>query len=84
VDAIKQCSSRLYDFHLKDVTAATATAGPTELGKGIIDLVGVFKALLKMKYAYHVALEYEAKEQDPVPGMLESYGYVRGLLAALD
>jgi hypothetical protein len=28
-------------------------------------------------------LEYEVKEADPMPGMLESYGYLRGALAAL-
>jgi inosose dehydratase len=84
VAVIKQCASRLYDFHMKDVTSATATGGPTELGKGITDLVGVLRTLLKMKFAYHIALEYEAKEQDPMPGVLESYGYLRGVLAALD
>lgn len=83
VAAIRQCASRLYDFHMKDVTGATAKAGPTELGKGVIDLVGVLKALLKVKFAYHLALEYEVKEADPMPGMLESYGYLRGALAAL-
>ena len=83
VAAIEECASRLYDFHLKDVTGATAKAGPTELGKGVIDLVGVLKALLKVKFSYHLALEYEAREADPMPGMLESYGYLRGALAAI-
>jgi sugar phosphate isomerase/epimerase len=83
VKVLKQCAARLYDFHMKDVTAATPEGQPTELGKGIIDIVGVLKALVQMKYAYHVALEYEAKENDPVSGVLECYAYMRGVLATV-
>jgi inosose dehydratase len=83
VDAINTCAKRLYDFHMKDVTAAKASGGATEVGKGVIDIVGVLKALTKLKYSYHVALEYEAKGDDPMPGMIESYAYMRGVLASL-
>ena len=83
VVAIEKCAKRLYEFHMKDVTAATAKGTSTEVGKGVIDIVGVLKALLKIKFQYHVALEYEANGDAPMPGVLESFAYMRGVLAAV-
>jgi sugar phosphate isomerase/epimerase len=82
-DAIHQCANRLYEFHMKDVTAATPQGKPTEVGKGVIDIVGVLKALVNIKWPYHVALEYEVKADDPLPGVMESFAYMRGILATI-
>jgi sugar phosphate isomerase/epimerase len=84
VDVIHQCARRLYDFHMKDVTQAAANGEATEVGKGVIDIVGVLKALLSLKFPYHVALEYEANADAPMPGILESLAYIRGALAAIE
>ncbi len=83
VAAIKTCARRLYEFHMKDVTAAQAAGKPTQVGRGVIDIPGVLKALLKLKWPYHVALEYEALADNPMPGMIESYAYIRGVLAGM-
>ncbi len=83
VKIIQQCSDRIYDMHLKDVTAASPNGENIELGKGVIDIVGVLRTLLKMGYPYHLALEYEINPEDPLPGMKECFGYVRGALAAI-
>ncbi|MCC6126638.1 MAG: sugar phosphate isomerase/epimerase [Pirellulales bacterium] len=83
IECIHKCASRLYDFHIKDVTAATAKGTTTAMGRGTIDLVAVAKALLEIKFPYHVALEYEANADDPLPGMIESFAYLRGILAAI-
>ena len=83
VDAIRKYSSRLYDLHFKDVTAAAPSGEGIELGKGVIDIVAVLKALLDVRYSYHVALEYEINETDPLLGMAECFAYSRGVLAAL-
>ena len=45
--------------------------------------LGIGEALVDVKFSYHLALEYEAKGDDPMPGMIESYAYMRGVLAAL-
>lgn len=82
--ALQTCGSRLYDLHIKDVTQATPKGECTEMGKGVIDLVAVLRALLKLKFAYHVALEYEINGDAPLPGIIESFAYLRGVLAALD
>ncbi len=83
VSAIEKCAHRLYDFHMKDVTAAKAEGKSIEVGKGVIDVVGVLKALVKVNFSYHLALEYEANGDAPVPGISESYAFIRGVLAAI-
>jgi inosose dehydratase len=83
IEAIEKCASRLYEFHMKDVTAAEPSGKATEVGKGVIDIVGVLKALVKLKWPYHVALEYEVKSDNPLPGVIESFAYMRGILATL-
>jgi inosose dehydratase len=83
VEAIRQCGTRLYDFHMKDETEATAKGKPVPVGLGVIDIVGVLKGLKAMQYAYNVGLEYEEKENDPMPGVIESFGFMRGVLAAI-
>jgi len=86
VDPIKatlDCASRLYDFHIKDVTMATPKGEPIELGKGVIDLTALMKVLLKIKFSGHLALEHEIHPDDPMPGMIESFAYLRGILASI-
>jgi len=68
---------------MKDVTAATPQGKATEVGKGVIDIVGVLKALVNLKWPYHVALEYEVKSDNPLPGVTESFAYMRGVLATI-
>jgi len=84
VEVIKKCADRLYDFHMKDVTEAVPKGKAIEVGRGIIDIPGVLKALLKLKWPYHVALEHEVNATAPMPGVIESFAYMRGVLAALD
>lgn len=83
VEVIKQCARRLLDFHMKDVTAPTKAGTSVAVGQGVIDIAGVLKALVKLKFPYHVALEYEANSNAPMPGVLESFAFMRGVLAAL-
>jgi sugar phosphate isomerase/epimerase len=83
VDVIHQCIHRLYDFHMKDVTEAATGGKAIEVGLGVIDIVGVLKALVDLHYAFHIGLEYEKKENDPMPGVFASFGYMRGVLDAI-
>jgi len=39
--------------------------------------------LVRLKFAHHINLEYEANADAPMPGVLESYAYIRGVLAAI-
>lgn len=79
-EAIIKCRARLYDLHLKDLAGADVKAADVEAGRGVIDLAAVFRALLKINYQYLIGFEYEKDADDPLPGLAESVGYVRGLM----
>ena len=81
VEALKTVSSRLYDVHMKDVTATGKQPPMTPVGRGIIDHPAILRTLVELNFSYQVALEWEGEEHDPLPGMAESYGYMRGVLA---
>lgn len=83
IPVIEQCAGRLYDFHIKDVSEPSGKGETVAVGRGIIDIVAVLKTLIGIPYRHHLALEYEAKAQNPVPGMMESFGYMKGVLAAI-
>jgi inosose dehydratase len=74
---------RVFDIHIKDVTAANEEGTTCEVGRGVIDIPSFLKAAIKKKYSGTLAFEYEKDEDDPFPGLCESVGYVRGVLATL-
>lgn len=71
---------RILDMHIKDVTASSEKGDTCEMGRGIIDLPGVFKVLIKNRYSGKASFEYEKDENDPLPGLAESVGYTRGII----
>jgi inosose dehydratase len=81
--SIEEHTDRLYDVHMKDVTQATAKGSAVEVGRGVIDIPRVLRTLIKIDYAGILAFEYEKDENDPLPGLAESVGYVRGVLRTL-
>lgn len=81
VESLKHCASRIHDFHFKDVTAASAKGSTCICGRGVIDLPEVVRTLFEIGYKGIAAFEYEAEEKDPLPGLCESVGYIRGVSA---
>ena len=75
---------RLHDVHIKDVTAAKASGSTVQIGRGIIDIHGFLGALYKQKYSGYVSFEYEKDGKDPLAGLAESVGYVRGVMMAIE
>ncbi|MHC5538394.1 sugar phosphate isomerase/epimerase family protein, partial [Singulisphaera rosea] len=82
-EAIQKCSSRLYDLHLKDISSVTGASKPVEIGRGVLDVRGMLMTLKQLGYAHHVGLEYEKDSSDPLPGLAESVGYIRGVLSTV-
>lgn len=85
-DPIADCerfADRLLDVHMKDVSAAAPEGTTVEVGRGVIDVPGLLRTLVKIKYRGVVAFEHEKDESDPLAGLAESVGYVRGVLATL-
>jgi len=81
-EAAAGCGRRLLDVHLKDVTAPTKDGTAIEAGRGVVDLARFLRTLTAMAYGGTAAFEYEKDGHDPLPGLAESVGYVRGILAA--
>jgi sugar phosphate isomerase/epimerase len=75
---IQRFADRLLDVHLKDVSASTAEGTTVEMGRGVIDIPAVIRALLKFGYNRIASFEYEKDDKDPLPGLAESIGYTRG------
>jgi sugar phosphate isomerase/epimerase len=83
VQAIVDLKDRVYDLHVKDLSDPKDRDAQVEVGRGVFDFPRLFRALLQIGYQGQVGLEYEIKEDDPLPGMIESIAYMRGVLAAL-
>ncbi len=80
---VKDFFDRVLDIHIKDVTAAAAEGTTCIIGRGVIDFPAFMKTVVKMGYKGTLALEYEAEADDPLPGMMESFGYTKGVMAML-
>ncbi|HCO93372.1 MAG TPA: xylose isomerase [Phycisphaerales bacterium] len=77
------CGDRLHDVHIKDVSAANKNGHGVEIGRGVIDIPKFLRTLIKMDYDGIVSFEYEKDAKDPLAGLAESVGYVKGVLAAI-
>jgi inosose dehydratase len=78
---LEKYSKRIYDVHIKDVTKAAKDGTTTEMGRGIINIPKVVATLRKIKYSGSCSLEFEKDMKDPLPGIAESIGYWKGVLA---
>ena len=83
VEAIHKVGPRLHNMHMKDLTDFTAKESQVAVGEGIMPIRGIFEALIKTKYQGWVDLEYEIHGDDPLPGVTESFAYMRGVLAGM-
>ncbi len=83
VQACRECRDRLYDMHVKDLAARGEKESQVAVGRGLIDFPALFKTLIEIGYPGQVGLEYEINPKDPLPGMIESMAYMRGVLAAV-
>lgn len=83
IAATEKCADRMLDVHIKDVTQATKAGRATPCGRGVIDLPRLLRVLVKTGYQGYLAFEYEEDADDPLPGLAESVGYVRGVLDTL-
>lgn len=80
-EAIRKCAPRLYDVHLKDLASKEGKSQPVEFGRGVLDLRSMLQALLDIKFSRLVGIEYEKNLKDPMLGVAESVGYLRGVMS---
>ena len=81
VEDLKKYRSRVFDIHIKDVTAPTKQGYSVEIGRGIIDFPAFVRALREVGYTGKCSLEHERNMNDPFIGIAESIGYFRGVIA---
>ena len=83
VDAIHQAGPRVFDLHIKDLADMRVKESQVAVGDGKMPIRGIFEALNTIGYKCYVDLEYEIHEDDPLPGMIKSFAYMRGVLAGM-
>jgi len=83
VKSIREAGPRLLDMHVKDLRDFSTSKSQCAVGDGIMPMVAIFKELKRMKFHGGVMLEYEINADNPEPGMVKSFAYMRGVLGGL-
>ena len=83
VQAIREVGPRLFNIHIKDLADTLVKESQVAVGRGKMPVREIFKALEAVKYHSFVDLEYEINEKDPMPGVVESLAYMRGVIAGM-
>jgi sugar phosphate isomerase/epimerase len=83
VQAIHEVGPRVFNVHMKDLTNFQSKESQVAVGEGMMPVKKIFEALGTIKYKGFVDLEYEIHADDPIPGVIESFAYMRGVLAGM-
>jgi sugar phosphate isomerase/epimerase len=83
VQAIHAAGPRLFNVHMKDLANFQSKDSQVPVGHGIMPVKRIFEALIAIRYKGFVDLEYEIYPDDPMPGVISSFAYMRGILAGL-
>lgn len=83
VEAIHRVGPRLFDMHMKDLTSFTDKQSQVAVGDGKMPVREIFQALIAIRYPGFVDLEYEVHADDPMPGVIASIAYMRGVLTGM-
>jgi sugar phosphate isomerase/epimerase len=83
VQALREVGPRLFNVHMKDLTNFESKESQVAVGDGLMPVREMFEALIATKYKGFVDLEYEIHPDDPMPGVIASLAYMRGVLAGM-
>ena len=83
VRAIADAGPRLLDMHAKDLRDLKVMESQCIVGEGAIPIPEIFQQLQAIRYAGYVNFEYEIDADAPLPGMKQSFAYMRGVIAGL-
>jgi sugar phosphate isomerase/epimerase len=83
VQAIHEVGPRLFDMHIKDLANYQSRDSQVDVGDGIMPIRGIFEALIAIKYKGFVDLEYEIHGDNPMPGVIESFAFMRGVVSGM-
>lgn len=80
---VRKTRDRLYSMHFKDLESDHIDAKGVPVGTGVMPIVPLLRELVQSRFTGEVQLEYEVDQKDPLPGMAESLGFMRGALQAI-
>jgi sugar phosphate isomerase/epimerase len=83
VQAIHEVGPRLFNMHMKDLADMKVKESQVAVGEGQMPVRAIFEALIATGYKGFVDLEYEVHGDDPMPGVIGSLAYMRGVLAGM-
>ncbi len=83
VAAIHSAGPRLFNMHIKDLAIFDAKESQVAVGDGKMPIRAIFEALAKINYPGFIDLEYEIHSDDPMPGVIASFAYMRGVLSGM-
>lgn len=83
VSDVKKTWDRLYSMHFKDLESDHVDAKGVPVGTGVMPIIPLLGELLHSGYKGEMQLEYEVEAKDPLPGMAESFGFMRGALQSM-
>lgn len=89
VESIRLAGPRLHEMHFKDLKDPhnkdwkVARDSQVPVGEGVLPIADIFRQLIKQKYNGYCSLEYEIHADDPLPGMQQSFAYMRKVLAEI-
>lgn len=83
VAAIHKAGPRVLGMHMKDLADGTKKESQVAVGDGVMPVRGIFQALIDIRYGGFVDLEYEIFPDNPMPGVIKSFAFMRGVLAGM-
>ena len=81
--AIRTIGPRVFNMHMKDLIDFARKDSQVAVGQGIMPIHDIFLALISIRYKGWVDLEYEINGDNPMPGVTESFAYMRGVLSGM-
>lgn len=75
--AIKVLEGRIVSVHLKDKSEFGHKATVVVAGKGVVDVDGCLKELIRQKFDGHISVEHEADWKDSVPQVKHNIDFVK-------
>src|SRR5579872_4448946 len=83
VEAIRAAGPRLFNMHFKDLAEFNDKESQVAVGRGKLPIREIFQEMIRIDYKGFADLEYEIHGDDPMPGVIESIAYMRGVLAGM-
>src|SRR5258708_25404444 len=83
VQSIREAGPRLFNVHMKDLADFQSKESQVAVGECAMPIKTICEALIAMKYQGFGDLQYEIHAADPMPVVIASFAYMRGVLAGL-